>query len=124
MSARNKEIVENVNAAFARGDTDGFLSFCTDDIVFQIIGDRSVKGQDAIRSWMASGPQGPPTFTVDEVIAEGDVVIARGNMTMKGEDGTPEAYSYCDVYHFRGGQVADLSAYVVKTAAETAASGT
>lgn len=115
MSARNKEIIEKVNAAFARGDTEGFLSFCTDDITWTMVGDRTVKGKDAIRTWMASTPPEPPSFTVDNVIAEGDFVIARGDMTMKEKDGKPASYAYCDVYRFRGDKIAELNAFVIKT---------
>ena len=123
MSARNKEIVEKVNAAFARGDIEGFLSFCTDDVTFAMVGDKTSKGKDAIRSWMASGPKEPPSITVDDAIAEGDIAMARGNMTMKNKEGKPESYAYCDVYRFRGGQIAELTAYVIKTAPALEASG-
>ena len=54
MSAKNKEIVEKVNAAFAEGSVEGFLSFCADDVVWTMVGDKTVKGKDAIRQWMAS----------------------------------------------------------------------
>ena len=123
MSAGNKEIVEKVNAAFARGDIEGFLSFCTDDVTFAMVGDKTSKGKDAIRSWMASGPQEPPSFSVDDVIGEGDIVMARGNMTMKNKEGKPESYAYCHTYRFRGGQIAELKAYVIKTAPALEASG-
>lgn len=54
MSAKNKEIVEKVNAAFAEGSTEKFLSFCADDVEWTMVGDKAVKGKDAIRQWMAS----------------------------------------------------------------------
>jgi uncharacterized protein len=49
MSAKNKEIVEKVNAAFAEGRIEGFLSFYVDDVVWTMVGDKTVKGKDAIR---------------------------------------------------------------------------
>jgi uncharacterized protein len=122
MSARHKEIVEQVNAAFARNDVEGFLTHCTDDFVWTMVGDKPLKGKDAIRRFMASGPGEPPTFSVDTLIAEGDVVVAQGDMTMK-ENGTPRSYSYCDVWHFRGDQLASLKAFMVKTESIAAAAG-
>ena len=119
MSAKNKEIVEKVNAAFLEGNFEGFLSLCADDVEWTIIGERTVKGREAIRQWMksmaAEHPE-PPKFTVaDPVIAEGDFVAARGDMTMKDKDGKVVPYSYCDIYRFRDGKIVELNFFVVKT---------
>jgi len=113
--ATNKAIVEKVNAAFAENSVEGFLSFCADDIEWTMVGDRTVKGKDAIRTWMASmGSSEPPKFTVQNVVGEGDFVVAYGDMTMK-EDGKLNPYAYCDVYRFRGGTIAELRSFVLKT---------
>src|SRR5262245_64144413 len=100
MSATNKEIVEKVNASFAEGGVDGFLSFCADDVTWTIVGNKTVKGKNDIREWMASMDIEPPKFTVDNIIAEGDVVVAHGDMTMKDKDGKTASYAYCDLYRF------------------------
>jgi uncharacterized protein (TIGR02246 family) len=118
MSARNKAIVEKVNAAFAENSMEGFLSFCADDIEWTMVGDKSVKGKEAIRKWMESMDMEPPKFTVDTVIAEGDSVVAHGNMTMKDEDGKTVPYAYCDVYRFRDDKIIKLIAFVIKTEAK------
>jgi uncharacterized protein len=127
MSVKNKEIVDKVNAAFAAGKFEDFLSFCADDVEWTIVGDRSVKGKEAVRQWMNSMAQEhpePPQFTVaDPVIAEGDFVVARGDMKMKDKDGKIAPYSYCDIYRFRGGKIAELRSFVVKTEAKSQASG-
>ena len=123
MSAKNKEIVEKVNAAFAKGGVEGFLSFCADDVEWTIVGDKNVKGKDAIRQWMASmGGMEPPKFTVNNVIAEGDFVTASGDMTMKDKDGKVAPYAYCDIYRFRDGKIVELRSFVVKTEAKREAS--
>jgi uncharacterized protein len=118
MSAKNKEIVEKINAAFAENNMEGFLSFCADDVVWTIVGEKTVKGKDATRQWMASMDVGPPKFTVDNVIAEGDFVTAYGDMTMKDKDGKEASYSYCDIYRFRGDKIVELKSFVVKTEAK------
>ena len=118
MSERNKEIIEKVNAAFAEGSNEGFLSFCADDVQWTIVGDRTVKGKKEIRQWMASMDMGPPNFTVDNVIAEGDFATAYGDMAMKDKDGKEASYAYCDIYRFRGGKIVELRSFVVKTEAK------
>ena len=125
MSATNKEIVEKVNASFAEGRVEEFLSFCADDITWTIVGEKSVEGKGAIREWMASMNMEPPKFTVDNIIGEGDFVTAYGDMTMKEKDGKTAPYSYCDIYRFRDGKIVQLTSFVVKTEAkaETASVG-
>ena len=123
MSAKNKEIVEKVNASFDEGNVEGFLSFCTDDVVWTIIGEKAVAGKDAIRQWMASMDIGSPKFTVTNVIAEGDFVTAYGDMTMKDKEGKTAPYSFCDIYQFRGGKIVELKSFVVKTEPKYETSG-
>jgi uncharacterized protein len=118
MSARSKEIVAKVNAAFAENNMEGFLSFCADDIEWTMVGDKSVKGKEAIRKWMESMDMEPPKFTVDTVIAEGDSVVAHGNMTMKDADRKTVPYAYCDIYRFRDDKIVELIAFVIKTEAK------
>ena len=119
--ATKKEIVEKVNAAFAQNNLEGFLTHCVDDVVFTIVGDRTVKGKEAIRSWMSSmmGAE-PPSINIQNVVSEGDFATAIGEMTMKEQDGTPGSYGFCDVYRFRGDKIVELKGYVVKTQPQTA----
>lgn len=118
MSEGNKKFVENVNAAFAENNVEGFLSFCADDVVWTMIGDRSVRGKETIRKWMESMDMEPPTFTVDMLIGEGDTVAAYGNMTMKKEDGKIVPYAYCDIYRFKDALIMELISFVIKTGAK------
>jgi ketosteroid isomerase-like protein len=119
MSAKkNKDIVDKVNASFAEGGIEGFLSFCADDVTWTIVGTKTVIGKDAIREWMTTWDTEHPKFTIDNVIAEGDFVIAHGEMTLKGKDGKEVPHSYCDIYRFRGGKITELDSFVIKTEAK------
>ena len=114
-TARNKAIVQKINDAFARGDDEGFLSYCSEDVVWNMVGHPQARGKAAIRQFMKSGPAEPPKFSIDTVVAEGDVVTVTGEMSMK-EDGQDVPYSYCDVWRFNGDKVVELKAFVIKTA--------
>lgn len=118
MSSKNKEIVEKVNASFAEGGVEGFLSHCADDVVWTMVGNKTTRGKNAIREWMASMDMEPPKFTVDNIIAEGDFVTAHGDMTLKEKDGKTVPYAYCDIYRFRDGKIVDLNSFVIKTEAK------
>jgi len=116
--SRNKEIVEKVNASFAQGGVEGFLSFCADDVVWTMVGNKTTKGKNAVREWMASMDIEPPKFTVDNIIGEGDFVTAYGDMTMKDKEGKIVPYAYCDIYRFRNGKIVELNSFVIKTEAK------
>ena len=119
MSDKNKEIIEKVNASFAEGDVEGFLTHCADDVVWTIVGNKTTRGKNAIREWMTSWDAEPPKFTVDNVIAAGDFVTAYGDMTMKDKDGKSGPYAYCDIYRFRKGKIVELNSFVISTEAKT-----
>jgi ketosteroid isomerase-like protein len=123
MSAKNKETVNKVNESFAEGSIEGFLSLCTDDLVWTMIGKKSVKGKNAVREWLASVDAEPPKFTVDNIIGEGDFVTAYGEMTMKEKDGRTAPYAYCDIYRFRNGKIAELNSFVIKAEARAQTAG-
>lgn len=108
-------MLEAANAAIAEGDYEGFLSYCADDTEWTFVGDRTLRGKDAVRQYMAATYTEPPKFEVATVIAEGDFVTALGEITLEDEDGTPARYSYCDVWRFRGGKMVELKAFVIKT---------
>jgi ketosteroid isomerase-like protein len=125
MSAKNRTIVEAVNDAMRRMDIEGFLAYCADDFVWTMVGEAPVRGKDALRKMMADGPNEPPAFSVHTMVADGDVVVAQGDLTMK-EGGADVPYAFCDVWRFRGDMLVALDAFVVKTARATraAAGGT
>lgn len=114
MSERNKAILLEGNAAIAEGDNEGFLSHCTDDTEWTFVGDRTLKGKEAVRQYMATAYVEPPKFTVEHLIAEGDFLTVVGEITLKDEDGNWVNHSYCDVWRFRGDKIAELKGFVIK----------
>jgi ketosteroid isomerase-like protein len=120
MSERNRAILEEANAAIATGDNEGFLAFCTEDTEWTFVGGETLKGKEAVRRWMATTYTEPPEFAVDDMIADGDFVVALGNVTTEGADGKAASSSYCDVWRFRGGKIVELRAFVVETEVEDA----
>ena len=115
MSEKNKAILEKGNAAIAEGNNEGLLSFCADDTEWTFVGDQTLKGKEAVRQWMATEYVEPPKNSVAHLIAEGDFVTALGDLTIKDKDGKAAHYSYCDIWRFRGGQIVELRAFVIKT---------
>jgi uncharacterized protein len=115
MSNENKAMLEKGNAAISAGNYEGFLALCADDTEWTFVGDKTLKGKEAVRQWMAATYVEPPKFTVHHFIAEGEFVTAVGEITMKDQEGSADHFSYCDVWRFRGGQIVELRAFVIKT---------
>jgi ketosteroid isomerase-like protein len=115
MPDTHKEVLRQANEAIARGDYEGFLAFCTEDTEWTFVGDRTIRGKKAVRQWMADTYREPPAFTVHRMVAEGDFVTALGEITLKDEDGVTAHHSYCDVWRFHGGRMAELHAFVIET---------
>lgn len=115
MSERNKAILQAANAAIVKGDTEGFLAFCTEDVQWTTVGEDTLDGKQAVRDWMATNYVEPPVFTVERLVGDGDFVTALGEIDVKDEGGTPQAHAYCDVWRFRDGLMAELRAFVIRT---------
>jgi uncharacterized protein len=113
MSDSNKSILEQANAAFARGDMEGFLAFCTEDAKWNYVGDRVLEGKEAIRHYMKETYTESSHFTVQQLIAEGDFVTLLGEIVLKDQEGRDVHYTVCDVWTFRDGKMAELKAFVI-----------
>jgi ketosteroid isomerase-like protein len=113
MNFNIKAILEEANAAITEGDNEKFLSFCTEDTEWTFVGDKTLQGKDAVRQYMEKAYLEPPKFIVENLIAEGDFLTALGKISMKDEDGKMVDYSYCDVWRFRDGKMAELKAFVI-----------
>jgi len=111
----NKAILKKANAAITEGDNEGFLTFCTEDTEWTFVGDQTLRGKEAVRQYMAKVYEEPPKFMVENLIAEGEFVTALGKIRMKDENGETVDYSYCDVWRFRDGKMAELKAFVIET---------
>ncbi|QXV67678.1 nuclear transport factor 2 family protein [Mucilaginibacter sp. 21P] len=113
MNMENKNILIKANALVIAGDNEGFLDFCTDDTVWDFVGDRVLNGKEAVRNYMAEAYVEPPVFDTESLIADGDFVVAAGNISLKNSDGNLIKYRYCDIWKFRDGKMAEVRAYVL-----------
>jgi uncharacterized protein len=109
----NKQILIKANEAISKGDHEGFLRYCTDDTRWQFVGDQILEGKEPVRKWMLTEYRQPPRFDIKNLIAENDYVTALGQITLIKENGASVEYTYCDVWRFRDGKMAELMAFVV-----------
>lgn len=112
--AQNKATLQKANAAITQGDYEGFLAHCTEDTVWNFIGDRTLKGKEAVRAWMDTAYKEPPVFEVHRLVAEDDIVTAIGEIMLKDGAGEARRHAYCDVWRLRDGKLAELHAFVIE----------
>ncbi|WP_017909489.1 nuclear transport factor 2 family protein [Xanthomonas sp. SHU 199] len=117
MTEANQHVLQVANAAIAAGDYEGFLAHCTEDTTWHFIGERILRGKQAVREWMADAYRQPPQFDVRKYIIGDGHVVALGQITLETGDARTSLFSYCDVWRFRDGRMAELEAYVVPLAA-------
>jgi ketosteroid isomerase-like protein len=113
MAEQNKIILEQANAMITKGDYEGFLSFCTENTEWTLVGDQVLRGKEAVRQYMATTYVEPPKFMVENLIAEGDFVTAVGRISLIDKDGKVTDYNYCDVWRLQDGKLAELKAFVI-----------
>ncbi len=113
VASTQKRIVEQANAAFSRNDMEAFLSLCTENVEWSMVGESNVKGKQAIREWLKSMDPGTPTIKLDRIVADDDTAVACGSFVMKNVP-----YEFCDVYRFEGERISSLKAFVVKPAGQ------
>jgi len=114
MSTTNKEIIQKVNDAFNRNDMQTFLAYCTEDIQWNMIGNSSTKGKDAILKMMTEMPGDSPDIIIEEILTEENKAACTGTFTMTKSSGESSRYSFCDVYQFADGKIQVLDSYVVE----------
>ena len=119
MSDQNKAAVQQPNAAIRTNDLEAFLVFYTDDVRWIRVGERSAAGKAELRRLIESLGDAPPPSNVmfDAIVAEGNLVVAFGQLIGEGEDGETAHRAFCDVYRFRGDKIAEQIGFLVRTGA-------
>ncbi|MDO6518991.1 nuclear transport factor 2 family protein [Zobellia uliginosa] len=108
------EFLKQFNIAFAKGDIAFLIENVTDDIVWNIIGDKTIEGIEVfaeelekIQSVKAS------ELILDQILSHGKEGAANGWMTM--ENGM--RYAFSDFYLFqsaKGEKLKEITSYCIK----------
>ena len=120
IEATSEEIVRNVNDAFNRNDMQAFLSYCTDDIRWNMIGSSSTQGKDAILKMMNKMPDMSPDISVNNIFVAGNKAACTGTFLMTKHTGEKTHYSFCDIYQFAAGKIAVMDSYVLPLKGDSA----
>lgn len=98
---KREQFVIALNRAFADLDSDFILSNATDDVKWEIVGEKTVSGKKEFKKALNSMQGGAPfEIIVGKVIDSQDKSIVEGVVEVKVEPGKIKRYAFCDIYLF------------------------
>lgn len=115
----NKQLVRAFYEAGDRGDMEACLALLADDIRWTNIGTTPFSGTYSGKQAVLENLIGPLfgqlkagiSSVIENLIAEGDYVVAQTAGTAETLDGRPYNNSYCQVIRIRNGQFAEVKEY-------------
>lgn len=113
MTAR-KALVQEYHEGFRASDHARVLACLTDNVVWDLPGFRHLEGKAAFDSEIENPDfDGSPTLHVDQLVEEGDTVVAIGRGEGVHRVGGPFRFAYCTVFAFTGDLISHVTSYVV-----------
>lgn len=120
MSEPNMQTMRGMFAALSAGDADGFLGPMADDVQWTIHGTTKYSGlydgkadaAERLLGRLGGQLSGGLTVVVDEIVADGDWVVARGRGQSRTTDGQDYNNEYCWWYRIVDGRVVEIIEYL------------
>jgi limonene-1,2-epoxide hydrolase len=106
--------LEQLFAAIDSKDTDGFLSFLTEDASFRFGSAPAAQGHEAIRA----GVDGffasivGSKHAISNVLTKGDTLVCEGTVTYLRHDDVELAIPFTDVFELAGPKICNYKIYI------------
>ncbi|MCY3781664.1 MAG: nuclear transport factor 2 family protein [Chloroflexi bacterium] len=116
--APKRQLLRDLNIAFANADVEAILAFFTEDIHWHIIGENEMRGKAAVRQALEA-MQGVVTreFVIHSIITQGREGAING-LIITEEGGQ---YAFCDVCQFdspAGKRIQSMMSYTLEIKSE------
>jgi ketosteroid isomerase-like protein len=127
----SREVVQQWFDLIAKGDAQGAFALFTDDVTYDLKGTTPVSGvyrglhqivEDFFKPWRKQ-IVGDIVLTVDELIGDGDCVVALARGKAKTIHGLPYDNDYAFVFRLHDGKIKAVIEYLDTALVETAAYG-
>ena len=106
--------VQELTIAFAQGDTKFILSNVTDDVRWNMVGDRLIEGTEKIIEMLEQMKnEKPAELTIHHIATHGKAGAADGRLKFKNG----KTVAYCNVYEFgntKGKNVKEIISYEIE----------
>lgn len=113
-NAPKKLLLKELNIAFARGDSEKILSYVTDNIEWESVGEKQLKGIENFRKEVEDLKQVEvAALKIENIITHGWIASANGEIHLK----TGKKFAFCDVYVFNSaaktGKIKAIKSYCI-----------
>ena len=111
---KKEKLLQQINEAFAKNNTEVIIKHVTDDISWTAVGDFTVEGKEALNKALKSmQSEEPYHLEIKNIITHGYSAAVDG--LMKSADG--KTYAFCDIYSFEGftdPKITEMTSYVIE----------
>ncbi len=116
MSEKAK-LLRDFNEAFAKNDVNFILENVSDNIVWNLVGDRAIEEKEAVQIALQE-MQHIKTLdmTITRIVTHGKSAAANGSMKIKEVSGKIKTFGFADFYEFDGfkdSKIRKMTSYVV-----------
>ncbi len=116
----NKELVRGFFDDIGKGNVQAAMDRMAEDLRFTLIGTTRLSGVcnsrkefvDRIMAPLGAQLEGPLTITVDNMIAEGDVVAVQSRGKSMTRKGIAYNNTYCQVFRVSAGKIREVTEYL------------
>jgi ketosteroid isomerase-like protein len=117
-TSTRKLVVERYFDGFRRGDHGAILGCLTDDVVWDIVGFRQLRGKAEFDSEIEGEQfEGRPALEVERLLEDDRGLAALGSGRGRLREGGEFRFGFCTAFEFAGDEIAKVTSYIVPLAA-------
>lgn len=109
--------ITQLSQEFSGGNFKFTYNFIADDIVWNIVGDKILKGKDAViefcNATAAYFAEVTTEFVMVNLICDGKAVAIDGTAAFTNKENKRIQISSCDVYQFEEGRIKSITSYCI-----------
>ncbi|HSI69832.1 MAG TPA: nuclear transport factor 2 family protein [Gillisia sp.] len=113
-----EEFIREFNEAFSRNDLDFILEHMSNDIVWNFIGEKNIKGKEAVKEFMEPMKKIETLeMELQQIITHDGSAAANGRMKIKEPSGEIKSFGFADFYEFskqNASEITKMTSYVVR----------
>lgn len=113
-----EDFLRKFNRAFVENDINFILDSVTDSISWKMMGERSIKGKEAVVEFL-NQIEAPAALNLNlqSIIIDGNAAAVDGTMKITDKEGKVRNYGFCDMYELEESEnirIKSLRSYVVE----------
>lgn len=113
-NAPKKLVLRDFNIAFAKCDADFILESISEEVVWNMIGDKCIFGKDNMSKELNELTNKAVELHLNNIITHGKTGAVNGTLKF----GNGKSYSFCDVYLFssagKNAKIKEITSYVIE----------